>query len=336
MMRFRNLFFMVLMVSLLFFGCRRIPVGLETRSEHQIILRLADTLNANAPSTMRCIEFARLVEERTNGRIQVRIFDDGELGDECSVIEQVQFGGIDIARVKSVLLSEYIKKYHLLFLPYVYRDEEHMWKVLNGKIGVDFSNELLKEKFVMLCWYEVGTCGFYTTKRPIRSLADFKGLKLGIPRSRPMMDYISNLGAIPVTLETPTAFGELQNRTIDGAESSLVLYYLLKTYEVARFYTIDTQSCIPEILVASRVSLMHLSKQDQEIIANAALESFNFERRVLQMKQRQAMAALRKDGVTITSFDKDQNQQMRRNMASIFEHFSLEEQRLLEQILELY
>ena len=335
MMRFRYWPFVLILVSLLFWGYRDTNVTIEPKPENQIILRLADTLDSNFPSTKGCIEFARLVEERTYGRVKVRIFDKGELGNESSVIEQVQFGGIDIARVKPILLSEYLKKYNVLFLPYVYRDEGHMWKVLNGKIGVDFSNELLKEKFVMLCWYDVGKCGFYNTKRVIKSVADFKGMRLGIPKSRLMMDYILNLGAIPVPLETTNTFGELENCTIDGAESSLALYYLQKYYEIARFYTIDTQSCIPEILVASRVSLMQLTKKEQEIIKNAAMDSVNYAKDVLEEKQHEILALLEKEGVMVTTFEKSQNQQMRQNMKSISQHFSAEERRLFNKIQEL-
>ncbi len=336
MVCFRSGLVIIVVIGLLLSGCFRQYASLELKPENQVILRLADTLNSNTPSTMGCIEFARLVEKRSNGRIKVRIFDNGKLGDELSVIEQVQFGGVDIARVKSVLLSEYLNKYNVLFMPNIYRDEAHMWKVLEGKMGTDFSNELLKEKFVMLCWYEVGKCGFYNTKRIIHSSGDFKGLKLGIPKSRLMVDYISSLGAVPVTLESSNLFKELQNHTVDGAECSLVLYYLQKYYEVARFYAIDTQSCIPDILVASRVSMMQLTKKDQEIIINAALESVDFERRVLRKKQQEALAMLRKDGVTITSFDKSQNYQIWQNLRSTLEHLSMEERRLLKQIQDSY
>jgi tripartite ATP-independent transporter DctP family solute receptor len=336
MMRFRYLPFMLILILLLFWSFRDNNVTIELKSENQIILRLADPLNPNYPATKGCMEFARLVEERTHGRIKIRIFDNGELGNESSVIEQVQFGGIDIARVKPILLSEYLKRYNVLFIPYIYRDEEHMWRVLNGKIGIDFSNELLKEKFVMLCWYDVGKCGFYNSKRAIRSTDDFQGLKLGIPKSLLMMDFISSLGAIPVPLESDNNFGEIQNRTIDGAESSLVLYYLMKYYEIAKFYTIDTQSCIPEILVASRVSLMQLTKKEQEIIKNAAMDSVNYVTKELLKKEREALEVLEKSGVTVTSFGKIQNQKMRQKMLSIVQGFAMEETRLFREVQESY
>lgn len=324
---------LIIMLPLIFTGCwRKKAVVLEPKPKDRIILRLAETLNANYPSVMGCLEFAKLVETRTDGRIKVRIFQNGELGDENSIIEQVQFGGIDLARVNSLLLGEYFKKMNLLVLPYIYRDEAHLWQVLEGNIGEKFADELIAEKIVSLCWYNGGEACFYNIKQEINSVKDFKGLKLGVPRTQLLMDLISNLGGSPAPTDPDEIDSALQSGALDGARSNLIAFYLSKHYEIAKYLTIDQGSYLPDILIASRVSMMQLTKEDQKIILEAAKDSALIQKKVWVEKQLEVMSKIKNAGVKVTYFNKAEQLELREKAEAVYSLFSQNEQQLIEEI----
>jgi TRAP-type C4-dicarboxylate transport system substrate-binding protein len=323
---------LILLTLVIISGCKKENYGLEPKPKEQIILRLADVYNTDYPSTLGGKRFTQLLEKRTNGRIKVRLFDNGELGDELSAIEQVQFGGIDLARVNAVLLFEYLKKYQVILLPGLYRDSDHLRKVLNGKIGMKIGNELLKEKIVTLCWYDTGNSGFYNTRRELTAVSDFRGMKLGVSKAQLLRDRINSLGSIPIYFEPTEVFNQLQNRTIDGAQNNLILYWLLNHYKIAKFYTSDAQTYLPDVLIGSRVAMLQLTKEDQQIIATAARDSVRFQRKAWGKATCLALAQLKRAGVKITSFEPKEQQKMVQMADSAYGNLSKEDQNLLQQI----
>ena len=243
----------------------------------QMVLRLGETHVADYPTTRGDLEFSRLVEERTGGRIRIEVYHGKQLGEEKAVIEQVQFGAIDFTRVSISPLAAFAPAFDALQMPYLYRDEDHMWKVLNGPIGEEFLNSLEPADFVGLCWYDSGARNFYNSRREIKSVADLKGLKIRVQESKLMMGLVSALGAVP----TPMAFGEvysaLQTGVIDGAENNWPSYFSTSHYEVAKYFTLDGHTRVPEILIASKITMDKLSKEDQDIIRQAAKDSMPYQ-----------------------------------------------------------
>ena len=211
----------------------------------QMVLRLGETHVADYPTTRGDLEFSRLVEERTGGRIRIEVYHGKQLGEEKAVIEQVQFGAIDFTRVSISPLAAFAPAFDALQMPYLYRDEDHMWKVLNGPIGEEFLNSLEPADFVGLCWYDSGARNFYNSRREIKSVADLKGLKIRVQESKLMMGLVSALGAVP----TPMPFGEvysaLQTGVIDGAENNWPSYFSTSHYEVAKYFTLDGHTRVP-------------------------------------------------------------------------------------------
>jgi len=243
----------------------------------QMVLRLGETHVADYPTTRGDLEFSRLVEERTGGRIRIEVYHGKQLGEEKAVIEQVQFGAIDFTRVSISPLAAFAPAFDALQMPYLYRDEDHMWKVLNGPIGEEFLNGLEPADFVGLCWYDSGARNFYNSRREIKSVADLKGLKIRVQESKLMMGLVSALGAVP----TPMPFGEvysaLQTGVIDGAENNWPSYFSTSHYEVAKYFTLDGHTRVPEILIASKITMDKLSKEDQDIIRQAAKDSMPYQ-----------------------------------------------------------
>ncbi len=142
----------------------------------QMVLKMADNQPADYPTTLGDLEFARIVEEKTNGRIKIEVYHSKQLGEEKDVIEQVQLGAIDFARVSLSPMTEFSPELAVLALPYIYSGADHMWKVLDSKIGDDFLAGLTDSGFVGLTWYDSGARSFYNSVKPINTVDDLAGL----------------------------------------------------------------------------------------------------------------------------------------------------------------
>jgi len=176
-------------ILILLSGCKK------TETEYPaLILRYADNQPKGYPTTLAAEYFADLVEERTDGKIVIRVYANGELGDENSVMEQVQFGGIDFTRVSLGTLSEILPEFEILQLPYLYHDAAHMWKVLDGKIGEEFLSGPQTMGVIGLSWFDAGARSFYTGM-PVTSLDDLQGLTIRVQESGFMSRVVELLGA---------------------------------------------------------------------------------------------------------------------------------------------
>lgn len=242
-------------------------------SDEPIVLRLADNQPEGYPTVIGDLEFARLVEERSNGRIRIEVYHGGQLGDEKSAIEQVQFGGIDFTRVSISPLSNFNPALNALQMPYLYRNSDHMWKVLNGEIGEYFLNSLTESGFVGLSWQDSGARNFYNSVKPIYTVDDLKGMKIRVQESTLMMGMVSALGAVPTPMPYGDVYSALQTKVIEGAENNWPSYDTSSHFEVAKYYSIDEHTRVPEIIIASKISMDKLSEADQKLIKQAAKDS---------------------------------------------------------------
>lgn len=309
--------------------------SLPAAAAPEMVLRLGETHVADYPTTKGDMEFARLVEERTGGRIKIEVYHSKQLGEEKAVIEQVQFGAVDFTRVSISPLAAFAPAFDALQMPYLYRDEEHMWKVLNGPIGEEFLNSLEPANFVGLAWYDSGARNFYNSKREIKSVADLKGLKIRVQESKLMMGLVSALGAVP----TPMPFGEvysaLQTGVIEGAENNWPSYFSTSHYEVAKYFTLDGHTRVPEILIASKMTMDRLSKEDQEIIRKSAKDSMPFQIKLWKEFEKVSEEKVTAAGSIITHLTPEAVAEFQKAMEPLYSELKPELQAMVKKIQEV-
>lgn len=267
-----------------------------------VTLRMSDNQPEGYPTIIGDKAFAAEVDKNTSGRIKIKVFSGSQLGDEKSAIEQVQFGAIDAIRIGAAPLAEFNKQIGVLILPYLYKDKDQMFRVLEGPVGEKIFTSLAAEsKIVGLSWVDSGARNFYNTKKDVKTPADLKGLKIRVQESKPMMDMVKDLGASPTPMAYGDVYSALQTGVVDGAENNWPSYLSSNHFQVAKHITIDEHTRVPEMIAFSKMSWDKLSPEDQKIVKAAAIVGATVER-AEWLKQSEAAQAtiVAKGGITIT------------------------------------
>jgi tripartite ATP-independent transporter DctP family solute receptor len=272
----------------------------SVKAADTINLKLAEIHPKGYPTEQGDEEFARLVKEASKGRIIITVYPGGQLGDEKAVVEQVKMGAIDFARISVAPVTQFAPELNVLSLPYIYRDSAHMWKVLSGPIGQDLLKSVEKADMIGLLYFDAGARSFYNTKKEIKSPADMKGMKIRVQEAKLMMDLVRSLGASPTPMAAGDVYSALQTNVIDGAENNWPSYISFSHYEVAKFYTVDKHTCIPEILVASKIKLTKLTAADQALIKKAATQAVEFQKKKWAEAEKTNEAKAKAAGCKIT------------------------------------
>jgi tripartite ATP-independent transporter DctP family solute receptor len=267
--------------------------------------RAADSQNEDYPTVQALRYMGRMVAERSGGRHQIRVFHSRQLGEEKETIEQTRAGAIDLNRTNGTLIGNFVPAMNVLAMPFLFRSIEHLQKVLDGPIGNEILNSFEPYGFVGLAFYESGARSIYNSVRPVRSVADVKGLRLRVQQSELMSDVIKALGAEPIELPYGQVLTALSTVLIDGAENNWPSFVTSGHYKYAGYYTLTEHSMSPEVLVMSQKAWQSLSAEDQTIFREAAIGSSHFMhhrwKELEQRSRRQAEA----EGVTIiTDFDR--------------------------------
>ena len=298
----------------------------------QYVFTYAENQPEKYPSTLGAYRFADLVYERTQGRIKIKVQAGGVLGDEVSVIQQIQYGGIDFARASIMTIGQLNDKINVLQLPYLYRDSDHMWKILDGDIGQEFMSSL-DDGMIALSWYDAGARHFYSTE-PISCLEDIKGKRIRVAESDLMEALIKALGAVPVTMAYADVFSALETGEIDGAENNWPSYTFTEHYKIAQYMTLDGHNRIPELQMVSQATWQKLSEEDQKVIKECAMESALYERELWTEQEKESRKIAEKSGVMVIELSDAEIQKFSDAVIPLYKEYGGENQELIEKILE--
>lgn len=310
-------------------GCAR---SQSSAQETKLILRYADNQPKNYPTTMAAQYFADLVEARTHGEIEIRVYCDGELGGEVSIMEQLCFGGIDMARLSTGTLTEHNEELALLTMPYLYKDADHMWRVLDGAIG----DRLLQsvDDIIGMSWYDAGARSFYSVS-PIFTLEDLQGKRIRVQESEAMSQMVALLGAEPVPMSYDQVYAALYVGKVDGAENNLPSFASMGHSIVAPYFLHDEHSRLPEMQVMSAAcaqKIRDVNADYMDIVIACAKESALYERRLWLEQMADSRAAAVRQGVTITELTAEERQKFREAVQPMYDALPEEMKELVNQI----
>lgn len=322
-----------LMAVFLLSACGHDGAAKAEEVEPEYVFTYAENHAEDYPTTQGAYRFAQLVRERSGGRIEIEVSAAAALGDEISVIEQVQFGGIDFARVAGSSLSEFIPRLTILQLPYLYRDSAHMWQVLDGPIGDSFLEAGEGSGMVLLSWYDAGARSIYNSVRPIRCLEDMAGMTIRVQESGLMEETINALGGRAMPMAFSEVYSALETGLVDGAENNWSSYESMRHYEAAPYFTLDEHMRVPELQLMSEATWKKLSPEDQELIRTCARESALYERGLWSERERGAEERMRESGCIVTELSAEEKERFRQAVMPVYEKYSGSEMDIVDAIV---
>ncbi|MEJ2050454.1 MAG: TRAP transporter substrate-binding protein [Calditrichota bacterium] len=269
------------------------------------VIKLGHGLDPSHPVHKAMVYFADRVNEKTHGKIRIDIYPSEQLGSERECIELLQIGSLGITKVSTSPLEGFVPVYKVFGVPYLFRDNEHRFKVLDGPIGQELLKAPEKYRIRGLVFYDAGSRSFYTKNTPINKPSDLDGLKIRTQESATAMQMVRAMGGSP----TPIAWGELysalQQGIVDGAENNPPSFYLSHHYEVCKYYSLDEHTAVPDVLIISERLWKELTPQEQQIIQEAARESEEYEKELWKDATQTALEQVAEAGVKIIHPDKE-------------------------------
>lgn len=267
--------------------------------------RAADVHPADYPNVVAVKHMGEKLSAATDGRLDIKTFPGGVLGDEKQVIEQAQIGAIDIIRVSMTPVAAILPEINVFTLPYIFRDEDHMHKVLDGMIGKEIGDRLSassKSRLIFLGWMDAGTRNLIT-KAPVTKAEDLKGMKIRVQGSPIALDTLKAMGANSVAMGVSEVFSGMQTGVIDGTENNPPTFVAHNYLPVVKNYTWSKHFIIPELFLFSKAKWDKLKKEDQELILKLAKEAQAEQRELWKAYNEKSLEAMKAGGVQFHEMD---------------------------------
>ncbi len=302
-----------LIFSMLILSFTVIPVQAKTT------LKMATVTPDHHAYTKGAQEFARLVEEGTNGEVMIKVFGGGQLGKgERELLEGLQLGTIDLAVTATGPFSNFSADMGVVDLPFLFTSNEHVDKVLDGPIGRSLLDGLEKANIKGLAFYENGFRNFTNSKRSLTRPQDFDGLKFRTMENPVHLASVRQLGAQAVPMSWGEVYTSLQTGVIDGQENPVAIVYAFKLSEVQKYLSLTGHFYSPAPVSMSLKKFKSLKPEHQKVLLDAALKSAAYERKLIRDNEAKQLASLKEQGMVVSEVDKDI---FVKAMAPVYEQF---------------
>lgn len=299
----------------------------------KMVLRATDVHPLGYPTVEAVVRMGKKLETATNGRISVQMFPSMQLGGEKEMIEQAQLGALQIARISVGPMGPLVPEFNVFNLPFVFRDNAHMEKVIDGEIGVEMLKKLSDHpnaNLIGLCWMNAGTRNVYNSKKPITSVADLKGLKIRMMGNPVFVETMNSLGGNGVAMGFDQLINAMQTGVVDGAENNEPSYASGQHYRYAKYYSKTGHLMIPEILVFSKKSWQGLSADDQAMIMKLSREAQMEQRTLWYEGEKVALKQMQDAGVVIN--DIGDKKEFQAAVKPVWDKFGAQHQALIDRI----
>ena len=268
-------------------------------SAHAVELRSADVHNSDEYPTVAAVKhMSQLLDQRSNGKYKIKVFNKSALGSEKETLDQVKIGALEMNRINISSLNAICPKSLVPTMPFLFDSIAHMRKSLDGPVGEEILKGCESQGLVGLAFYDSGARSIYA-KKPVRNLADVKGLKIRVQQSELWVALVTAMGANATPMPTGEVYTALKTGLIDAAENNIPSYEGFKHYEAVKFFSRTEHSMAPEMLVISKVIFDKMSKEDQDLFRATAKESVAFQRQKWDEQEAKARDIVLKAGSQI-------------------------------------
>ena len=267
-------------------------------------IKLAHSLDVNHSVHKAMVKMGEDLAQISGGKMNLEIYPSQQLGTERECIELLQIGSLDMTKVSVGVMENFAPRMKVFGLPYLFRDRQHSFDVLDGPVGQELLDEGTKFWIKGLGYYDAGSRSFYTKDKPINTPKDLNGLKIRVMESVTAMDMVKGLGGSPTPISWGELYTSLQQGVVDGAENNPPSFYLSRHYEVCKYYSLDEHTALPDVLIIGTHIWNQLSTQEKEWLQQAVNKSIIYQRKLWAIAEKEALEEVQKAGVTIIRPDK--------------------------------
>lgn len=287
-------------------------------------VKFAHVVSANTPKGKAADFFAKRVEELTDGQIKVHVFPSAQLVDDDKVFQELKRNNVQLAAPSFSKFTPFAKEFNLWDVPFIFRDTEHLHKVMDGEVGQILKDVISSKGYIALDYWDAGFKQFSTNKKPIILPSDAEGQKMRIMSSKVLEEQTKAVKAIPQVLPFGEVYSALQTGVVDAAENPLSNLYNSKFYEVQSSITISNHGYLGYLVVASEKFWKELPQDLQEKFTAAMREATIFEREESAKEEEMLLNKLKADdktNTTIYELDENQKKQWQDIMVAIYPKF---------------
>ncbi len=314
----------LLFVTFAFLGC-------SEKSEVKVI-KLGHGLDASHPVHKAMEYMSEQLVKNSNGKMRIDIYPSQQLGTERECVELLQIGSLGMTKVSASILEGFASSFTIFNLPYVFRDEAHLFSVLDGEIGKKILRSSEKKLIRGVCYYDAGSRSFYTKAKPINSPNDLVGLKIRTQESATSVKLVNSLGGSATPISWGELYTALQQGVVDGAENNPPSFYLSKHYEVCKYYSLDEHTAVPDVLIISTKVWNSLSEEEQGWFQTAVDSSVVFQRKIWKEATNEALEKVAASGVQIIYPDK---KPFAKKVESMYEYYKTSDPELYKLLFEI-
>ena len=251
------------------------------------------------PNSIALESFAKEVAEKTEGRIEPKVYHNGVLGDQPDAIQQTRNGALDFANFNMGPMGPIVPATNVLSLPFIFNSVDDMHTVMDGEIGQRFADALAEKNLVALSWFDSGARSLYNTQRPVETPEDLEGLKVRVMNNELYVNMIDALGGNATPMSYGEVYQSLKTGVLDGAENNYPSYESSNHYEVASYFSLTEHLILPECICIAQSSWDALSKEDQDIIRQAAVNASEEQRQLWAERSQASREKVLEAGVEI-------------------------------------
>ncbi len=275
-------------------------------SENNVVtLKMAHGLATNHP-VHKAMEFmAEKALQKSDSTLKIEVYPNEQLGNEKETLEKLQLGALALTKVSTSMMESFLDEYKVYALPYLFRDEDHRWKVLKGHIGKRILASGEKIKLKGLVYYDAGWRSFYTTEKPILTPDDLVGLKIRTQQSPMAIKLIDALGGSATPISWGELYTSLQQGVVEGAENNPPSLFTSNHYEVCKHYSLDQHMSVPDVVLISTQAWTKLSEQHKTALMEAAEESVDYQRKLWEEFVQESMNKMIAAGLQVYHPDKE-------------------------------
>ena len=255
--------------------------------------------------TVQAVKFmGERLKELSGGKHTIRVYPNGALGGEKETIEQAKIGALAMVRVNVSAMNNVCNETIVPTMPFLFRSVEHMHKVLDGPVGEEILKACEKQGFIGLGYYDSGARSMFTAKKPVKTFADMKGMKVRVQQSDLWVSMLEAMGANATPMPMGEVYTGLKTGLVDAAENNYPTYESSRSFEVAKYFTKTEHSMAPEILLFSKRVYDKLSPDEQKWVRQAAKESVPYMRKTWAEREAKSLAIVKAGGAEIIDIDK--------------------------------